>query len=331
MIGFGSSNTKSYSFGNSQVKSIYFGPSLVYQLGYYVIPEYTSLQIESAQTSGSMTVDSNTAWTASVSGGSWLTITASTTGVSYNATKNTSEVATGRNAYIEYKINNVVCASTLVNQKAAHYNYVFQLYTANPMPIGSADTFFYIVVNSSKDNSPLQPSCTIGSNTMGVSYSGMTSTGNTFMFGFTCDRNSATSQKSVEITFTQPQSQNSIVAVVNQGAKYVVTPPSGFTTGATSNGWYIGTYKVNSTDNALAIMRKDPVGGTKYATYDAMCVYATGGTYYPNTASTFSGTSIAIRTTDVIQIPDGDSGYGITITTQPYLAIAQVNNFSVST
>lgn len=330
MISVGNSDVRGINVGGVVPTAIFVGDAKVWPTtGYYVYPSQTYFTVSSASTAGTITVASNTAWTASVSGGSWLSVTASSNSVAYSISANAYE--SNRTGYILYKINNATCATTEIVQERAYYEYVFSLNTQNPMPIGSAQTYFTIVITSSKGGSPLEPSYVISSNSMNVAYSGMTSTGRVYIYNFTCDANSSTNQKSVDITFTQPQSQNTIVMTINQAEKYVVGPPSGLTTAGTpSNGWYIGTYATTGNERALAIMRKDLPSGTKYASYDVLCAYATGGSSYINTATTFTGTNVAITTGNTISIPNGDSGYGIVIDAKPYMSIGNVNSFNVT-
>lgn len=334
MISVGTSVISSIKVGTITPTRINVGPTKVWPTtGYYVIPSDTEITVSSASTADTVVVTSNTSWTANVSGGSWLTIVStSNTGVTYSVTANQNEYE--RSSYILYKIGGVTCADTKVTQEEAVYPYVFNVNTNNPLSVTSAQTAFTIVISSARNNSPLQPSYTIGGNSMGVAYSGMSQASTTYIYFFTCNANSTTSERSVDITFTQTRphgQQASIVVTVTQDAKYVPTPPSGLTTAGTpSNGWFIGTYATTGNERALAIMRKDLPSGTKYASYDVLCAYATGGSAYINTATTFTGTNVAITTGSTISIPNGDSGYGIVIDAKPYMSIGNVNSFNVS-
>lgn len=228
-IGVYPTQTNGSSSEKTQVMEIGFGGAsssfTLTQLGNIIISvSPTTWSAPSAQTTTALTVTSNvTGWGCSAST-SWLHTSIS--GNTINVTADTStEVTSARTGAISVYYSGTVYATCNVTQAKA-VNYVFSALTGTTATISSADTSFALEVISKNGNVavPLTTNNVyIGSNSMNVGWNttygpivpGGGQVGH-YVLLFTCSTNYTTSQRSVQITATQPESLQQLTFTVNQ-------------------------------------------------------------------------------------------------------------------
>ena len=254
--------------GSSQPKTqqmdIVFGDATssftLTQLGSIIISvSPTTWSAPSAQTTTALTVTSNvTGWGVSAST-SWLHTSISGNTINVTADTNT-EVTSARTGAISVYYSGTVYATCNVTQAKA-VNYVFSALTGTTATISSADTNFALEVVSKNGNVavPLTTNNVyIGSNSMNVGWNttygpivpGGGQVGH-YVLLFTCSTNSSTSQRSVQITATQPESLQQLTFTVNQ-ARTAPTAREVTTIQTVSTGSNEMAIRVSNTGNTSA-------------------------------------------------------------------------------
>lgn len=288
---------------------------------------------------GTISVSANTtAWTVT-STSSWITaekyVPYSTPMVRYTLAENSG--TTQRTGYIKVSYGST-SAQTQVNQ--GYGLYVLSALTTNPISLTSGQTNFAISIVSKLGNTPVEPSYSIGYNPqLNVQLISMQTGGTTGQhnYFFSCNSASTTGQTTASIVFTQTASSKSITYVVNQKGKATPTPTgttiSGFTVSRAYGDWQLGKYVtsyttiggVNTPIYVMAILNPNNVSGD--FTYTLDC------DYYTRQGETQTDGTIN-RTLDftpqTINIPSGDTAYGITLYGGPNLTITTVRTFTVT-
>ena len=263
-IGVYPTQTNGSSSNKTQQMDIVFGDATssftLTQLGVVNISvSPTTWSAPSAQTTTALTVSSNvTGWGCSAST-SWLHTSIS--GNTINVTADTStEVTSARTGAISVYYSGTVYATCNVTQAKA-VNYVFSALTGTTATISSSDTSFVLEVVSKNGNVavPLTTNNVyIGSNTMNVGWNtaygpivpGGGQVGH-YVLLFSCSTNSSTSQRSVQITATQPESLQELTFTVTQ-ARTAPTAREVTTIQTVSTGSNEMAIRVSNTGNTSA-------------------------------------------------------------------------------
>ena len=210
----------------------------------YIVLIYPAGPYGSQARTGTITVSANTpdwyvsASTAPTSESTGFTVTkTNSTTVTWSWTENTGDA-------IRYGYVNVYYGNTseraIIQQNAGCVLYVLGEHTRT---ISSAETAFTISVVSLSGTSSTPVTYSIGYNTWGVTYSGMTETGIVGQknFYFTCNRNTSLVDRNVTISFNQTGACDKGTAVFitrEEGAPTPVIP--GFTMKYLYGDWQLG-------------------------------------------------------------------------------------------
>lgn len=219
----------------------------------------TTWSAPSAQTTTALTVSSNVSgWNVSAST-SWLHTSISSNTINVTADTST-EAGSARTGSISVYYNGTVYATCNVTQAKA-VDYVLSALTGTTANITSADTNIALEVISKNGNVAV-PFTTnnvyIGSNSMNIGWNttygpivnGGGQVGHYIML-LTCSTNYTTSQKSCQITVTQPESLQTLTFTVNQ-ARTAPTAREVTTIGTVSTGSNEMAIRVSNTGNTSA-------------------------------------------------------------------------------
>lgn len=332
-LSFGITNARSVSFGSAAVKSMWYGNTKFYPSGStnYIYLGETGTTMSTASTTAYVAVTASTSsWTVE-SSQSWITVS-KTNSTQAQFTVSSNKGATLRNGTIYFKIGGTVYATYDVTQEGRRY--VFSRLTQTPVNIDYADTKFFIDITSTRDGYSLRPLLSITDNQVGVSLHELTGGNGIWSYEFYCSGNVTTNRRTTTITFTQPESQNTLVYTVSQSGKAQVYPVSGFTINRTYGDWALGTYVGTYMDigsythvpiKSVAIIRE--AIPTREYTADYELQYNYGA---PPTSTLKAQGTRTITSGNVINIPSGGTGYGITVGGGPNAYITTVSGFTVT-
>ena len=249
----------SITLGSMSVRRVTLGSTKIWPADTpYISPAQTLIEIGSGSTAGTISVYSNVSWTATSLSPSWLTVSQTSTGVSWTAATNSG--TTARSTEIVFTGSGVTATTTVSQARGYEEQYILTLITTNPLSIESASTGFQVEVESYKGSSRIQPYANVGSNSMSIAlqWSGNT-TGNRYLFVYTCSANTTSTAKTATITFTQSVSTATTSITINQGAN--ANAPislSAITVSSRSGDWVFGTYDAGGGSRGIVIANPYP-------------------------------------------------------------------------
>ena len=296
----------------------------------YIILEENSRTVPQGSSTGSVRVDaSSTAWTVT-SDSSWLTVT-KLSSTSFRYSYSNAPYDTRRTAVVTVALGSDAVSQFVLVQDATYH---ISISGATSRSVSSAAGETVVIVESVHGSSPMPATCTINDGWMQLK-SVVHEGGGFYAYTFTYSENYVAYTRSCTIIFTQDELGAQATVGYNQAAKYIPASISGFTTRVTYGEWHLGTYTASRTDvgdyhnipvNVAAIVRSTPIDRLYEADYGF--AYNAGAPAPSTTAST-SGTR-RIDSGATINIPSGDTCYGIQITGGLNLYITNVSAFTVT-
>lgn len=294
----------------------------------YIVLEENSRTVPQGSSTGSVQVDaSSTAWTVSCDS-SWLTVT-KTSSTSFRYSYGNAPYDTRRQAIVTVALGSAAVSQFILTQDATYH---ISIDGSTSRSVSSAAGETTVVVVSVHGSSPMPATCTITAGWMqlkSVTHDGS----GTYTYTFTYSENYVNYSRSCTLIFTQDELGAQATVGYNQAAKYIPATISGFTTHKTYGDWQLGYYTSSYIDigtvhsipvNVAAIVRSTPIDKTYLANYE----FAYNSGQPPRTTASTDGTrEIPIGST--INIPSGDTCYGIQITAGPNLYITNVSAFTV--